>query len=408
MDVSTNPRRTRAGSVDAGRRVHLVGLRCTAPRVASTSVSTPSAAATTDATRIPTLASSLSVSEPGNDSPAMNSDTVKPTPATAPTPASIGQVVRSGSLPSPSRTAMNDASTIPTGLPSTSPATIPSATGERDRIPDATQRDAGVGQCEDRQHDVRRQRVQQGLQPLDHRHRLPEQEPEPGQLVGVQEVVLQRLAGVAPGDVLVEQRLRRRDQPDRDAGQRGVHARLEQREPRRDAEHDVDRHRPHARLLQHEHQRQQREREREPPHRQRRGVEHRDHDDRADVVHDRERQQEEPQRRRDPPTEQAEHARRRRRCRSPSGCPSRRRPRHRPRSAAYRPAGTSMPPNAATIGSAAVFGSRRSPLTSSYLISSPTTKKKITISASFTQCCSDSSSRKLPRSMPIGVCQNVS
>ena len=67
-----------------------------------------------------------------------------------------------------------------------------------------------------------------------------------------------------------------------------------------------------------------------------------------------------------------------------------------------------MPPIAAMIGRAAVFGSRRSPLTSSYLISSPTTKKKITISASLTQCCSDSSIRKLPTSMPIGVCQKVS
>ena len=60
------------------------------------------------------------------------------------------------------------------------------------------------------------------------------------------------------------------------------------------------------------------------------------------------------------------------------------------------------------IGRAAVFGSRRSPLTSSYLISSPTTKKKITISASLTQCCSDSSIRRSPTPKPTGVCQNVS
>ncbi len=67
-----------------------------------------------------------------------------------------------------------------------------------------------------------------------------------------------------------------------------------------------------------------------------------------------------------------------------------------------------MPPTAATIGSAAVFGSRRSPVTSSYLISRPTTKKKITIRASLTQCWRVSSIRKLPRSMPTTVCQNVS
>ena len=67
-----------------------------------------------------------------------------------------------------------------------------------------------------------------------------------------------------------------------------------------------------------------------------------------------------------------------------------------------------MPPTAATIGSAAVFGSRRSPLTSSYLISSPTTKKKITIRASLTQCCSVSSSRSCRGRCRSTVCQNAS
>jgi hypothetical protein len=67
-----------------------------------------------------------------------------------------------------------------------------------------------------------------------------------------------------------------------------------------------------------------------------------------------------------------------------------------------------MPPIAATMGRAAVMGSRRSPETISYLISSPTTKKKITIRASLTQCCRVSSRRKLPRSMAISVCQNES
>ncbi len=67
-----------------------------------------------------------------------------------------------------------------------------------------------------------------------------------------------------------------------------------------------------------------------------------------------------------------------------------------------------MPPTAATIGSAAVFGSRRSPWTSSYLISRPTTKKKITIRASFTQCCSVSSRWRTPRSTLIEVCQKAS
>ena len=67
-----------------------------------------------------------------------------------------------------------------------------------------------------------------------------------------------------------------------------------------------------------------------------------------------------------------------------------------------------MPPTAATIGSAAVLGSRRSPLTSSYLISRPTTKKKITISASLTQCWSDSSRCSGPTSMTRWACHNAS
>ena len=72
------------------------------------------------------------------------------------------------------------------------------------------------------------------------------------------------------------------------------------------------------------------------------------------------------------------------------------------------PAGTTIPPTAATIGRAAVRGSRRSPLTSSYLISRPTTKKKITIRASLTQCWSDSSRCSGPTSSVRWVCQSAS
>ncbi len=53
--------------------------------------------------------------------------------------------------------------------------------------------------------------------------------------------------------------------------------------------------------------------------------------------------------------------------------------------AAKSSAGTVMPPIAARIGRLAARGSRSSPHTNSRLISSPTTKKKIAISASFTQ-----------------------
>ncbi len=58
-------------------------------------------------------------------------------------------------------------------------------------------------------------------------------------------------------------------------------------------------------------------------------------------------------------------------------------------------AGTTIPPTAAAIGSAARAGSRRSPATNSRLSSSPTTKKKIASSpsaahsATLSRRCSD-------------------
>ena len=128
------------------------------------------------------------------------------------------------------------------------------------------------------------------------------------------------------------------------------------------------------------------------------GVEDRDHDDRADVVDDRQRQQEQ--------LEPPDGIRRPSRPSTPTAngdvgghrdAPARRRRRRRRRSGGRARPGTSIPPIAATIGSAAVRGSRRSPATSSYLISSPTTKKKITISASLTQCWRDSSIRSAAR-----------
>ena len=165
-------------------------------------------------------------SAPGNDSPAMNSDTVKPMPADrADARRPSATVVRSGSRPSPSCTAMNDASRMPTGLPTTSPATMPSATGEVSASPSAaTERDAGVGQREDRQHDVRRHgcsavcsRSTIGTDSLSrNRSRLSSS--------GSRWRSRSASLGVAAGDVLVEQRRRRGEQADRDAGQRGVDA----------------------------------------------------------------------------------------------------------------------------------------------------------------------------------------
>lgn len=53
----------------------------------------------------------------------------------------------------------------------------------------------------------------------------------------------------------------------------------------------------------------------------------------------------------------------------------------------YTPAGTTMPPMAAMMGRARVFGSRSSPVVTSRLISRPTTRKNRVIRPSLTQCC---------------------
>jgi hypothetical protein len=57
----------------------------------------------------------------GNACPAMNSDMVKPMPASAPAPANWRQEYSFGFVATPSRTARTEASTMPSGLPSSEP-----------------------------------------------------------------------------------------------------------------------------------------------------------------------------------------------------------------------------------------------------------------------------------------------
>ena len=152
---------------------------------------------------MPTLASPVSSSSPGNDSPAMKRLTVKPMPATAPSPTTIRQSVSCGSRPSPSRTAANDASRMPTGLPTTSPSTMPSATAEVQRVTEraAAERHPGVGEREDRQHDVRRQRVEPVWSRSTTGTDSSSRKRNRRELVGVEVPVRERLLGVAAGDV---------------------------------------------------------------------------------------------------------------------------------------------------------------------------------------------------------------
>jgi hypothetical protein len=82
----------------------------------------------TDADRIAILAAAKSPA-PGKAWPAMKSDMVKPMPASAPAPASCRHEYAAGFSASPDQTATADAATRPSGLPSTSPATIARTSG---------------------------------------------------------------------------------------------------------------------------------------------------------------------------------------------------------------------------------------------------------------------------------------
>jgi hypothetical protein len=60
----------------------------------------------------------------------MNSETVKPIPATAAMPTTPAQVAPLGRWPIPRRDATQENSVMPTGLPTTKPRTTPAVTGE--------------------------------------------------------------------------------------------------------------------------------------------------------------------------------------------------------------------------------------------------------------------------------------
>ena len=69
-------------------------------------------------------------------------------------------------------------------------------------------------------------------------------------------------------------------------------------------------------------------------------------------------------------------------------------------------AGRTIPPTAAIAGSAATRRSRKSPVTSSRLISRPTTRKNRAISASLTKCCRSSWIPMDPIRISTELCQN--
>ena len=118
--------------------------------------------------------------------PVMNNDTVKPIPATAPTPTTWPHRASGGSRASPSRTASQLNETTPTSLPTTKPTVTPRSTADGSTNRVRRQDDAGVGQREDRHDDIARPRVQRVDQPIARRHGTSDEPRRVPDVVGVE------------------------------------------------------------------------------------------------------------------------------------------------------------------------------------------------------------------------------
>ena len=111
-------------------RARFGGPGSSSGRVVTRRIATPSAAAVTDAARMPSLASSATLLAP-NASSEMNSDTVKPIPPSAATPTScVNRVPVGQSTRRRARHASHAKPLIPTSLPTTRPTTMPWVTGD--------------------------------------------------------------------------------------------------------------------------------------------------------------------------------------------------------------------------------------------------------------------------------------
>ena len=166
----------------------------------------------------------------------MNSDTVKPIPATVPTPTMCPHRVPSGSRPSPVRTASQENAVMPTSLPTTRPRKTPTNTADGSLSCAAVELDSGVGEGEQRHDDVARPRVQAVDQPVARRDRPANRERRHAHVGGVEvAAVLEDIDDLVGFEVGLA-RHRRSQQTHHDAGDRGVHAGLVDHQPQHQAE----------------------------------------------------------------------------------------------------------------------------------------------------------------------------
>ncbi len=243
--------------------------------MAASSTATPASAATSDAPRMPTLASSVRSSDSGNDKPGDEQADREADAGHGPDaehdrpPGVLRAAGRPGAAPPASRPAARRRACRPpvrgrspappvrrsasstTPPPRSTPALARANTGR------ATYADNGW-----------REDCSRSTTGTDSPRRNRSRDSSSGS----RRAVAQRLLGVAARDVLVEQRLGGREQRDRDAGQRRVDAGLEDREPHHDPDHDVGPDRPDAQPPHHHHQRQQRHRRRRATARSRSAV----------------------------------------------------------------------------------------------------------------------------------------
>ena len=199
----------------------------------------PMTAARIEAARMPILASACRASV-SNARPVMNNDTVKPIPATAPTPAMWLQRAPAGSRANPSRTAIQLKAVIPISLPATRRDGHADEHARRvgDRV--TGQRDAGVGEGEDRHDHIARPRMQRIDQPVTRRDGATDETGCCSNLVNPQVVaVLQEIDDLVGFEVGLH-RTSRGQQPEHDAGDGGVHAGLVDDQPQRQPREDDD------------------------------------------------------------------------------------------------------------------------------------------------------------------------
>ena len=240
----------------------------------------------------------------------ISSETVNPMPDRAP-PASVWpRPTPCGRRPQPSRTPARTRRRCPTALPTTRPSTMPHISVEVKASPSTPSRRStpALASAKTGTTTWLVGSVQRLLQPLVDRDRAGQR--APGRALHARH---RRLAeGAEPARRLLDvraPRVERRDQQAaQHAGDRGVHAGLEGRDPEHEDDQDVGRRLPHPRAVEDDQDDQARRGDGQRAHREVVGVDDADHADRDDVVDDGQREQEDPQLRRHRRPDQRHHA----------------------------------------------------------------------------------------------------